>query len=228
MIWIFAFVLLALAALSPAFRRFGLALVGVAILVIIALILVNDRLKKVVPPVTVAPPPVPRQRMMDHDDYVLSMRDQRDPLAAQRIGLSEVRFGDVGPAADTPLIGTQGAEPTVFHEVQARLYNDSKRFTLTNYSYDLTVQDCVAERCTTVYEQSHRGVPLLIPPGQARDVTIALQADPNSGTLPFKLLGKARLQLACSEVRAYQTPEGLQPPDSSSAAGNGTTSWNLP
>ncbi len=179
MIWLFAATLLALAALSPAFRRFGLAFVGVAILVIIALILINDRAKKVAPPLVEArPAPVPRQPMMDHDDYVLSTQDQRDPDAARRIALTEVRFGEVIAVPDMPLIGTDGAAAgATFRAVQARLYNDSKRFTLTNYSYDLTVQDCVLDRCTTVYEHRHRGVPLLIPPNQARDVTITLLPD---------------------------------------------------
>ncbi len=218
MIWIFAAILIALAALSPGFRRFGLALAGVAIILIIILILINDRSKKPSAPMADVPAPAARQKMMDHDEYVLSMQDKKDPDATHRIALTEVRFGEITPAVDTPSAGPPGGATPVFRSVQARLYNDSPRFTLTNYSYDLTVQDCVLERCTTVYEQRQQGLPVLIPPNQARDVTIPLKPDPG-GSIPFKLIGKARIQLTCNDVRAYQTPDGLQPLDASVAAG---------
>lgn len=217
MIWLFAAVLIALAALSPGFRRFGLALAGAAIVIIVVLILINDRGKKSSAPTVDAPvAPAARQKMMDHDEYVISMQDNKDPEAKRRIALTDVRFGEVAPAADTPLPGAPVAAAAPFRSVQARLYNDSTRFTLTNYSYDLSVQDCILERCTTVYEQRQRGLPVLIPPNQARDVNIALKQDPVNDSLPFKLIGKPRIQLTCTDIRAYQTPDGLQPPDAPS------------
>jgi hypothetical protein len=204
LIWIFAIVLIALAVLSPSFRRFGLALAGAAIALIIVLILINDRNKPVSAPVAeVQSTPTPRQKMMDHDEYMIETQDKRDPDAKRRIALSEVRFGEIQAAAAVP--------GGVFQSVQARLYNDSPRFTLTDYSYDLIVQDCVLERCTVVYEQRKQGVPVVIPPMQARDITIWLKPDAVTGSPSFKLLGKAQLQLTATDIRAYQSPESIQP-----------------
>ena len=218
MIWLFATILIALSAFSRGFRRFGLALACAAVVIIVALILINDRVKKVPPPMAERPAAAAHAKMMDHDEYVISVQDKKDPDARYRISLAEVRFGEITPVLDAPLAGALPAAPApAFRSVQARLYNDSGRYTLTNYSYDLIVQDCVADLCTTVYEQGQQGVPLVIPPLQARDVAIALKPDAVSGAAPFKLIGKARIQLTCKDVRAYQTPDGRQPADAPAA-----------
>jgi hypothetical protein len=155
--------------------------------------------------------------MMDHDEYVIERQDKLDPEARTRIPIAEVRFGEIQPAA--------GPQSGTVQSIQARLYNDSKRFTLTNYAYYLVVQDCIpsklqntpSEQCTTVYDQRRRGIPIEIPPNQARDITISIPTNPATFSAPFKLLGKSRIELTATEVRAYQSSGYPQAADGSAA-----------
>jgi hypothetical protein len=217
MVWIFAAVVLLLALLSPRFRKFGLALAGAAILIIVALILFNERNKPSPAPAAIdlKSKPATHGRVSDLDDYLIERQDKDDPEAKNRISLTEVRFGQIKP--------TFGPQANAIQSIQARLYNESKRFSLTNYSYYLVVQDCVETKlhdpstaqCTTVYDQRQRGTPVLVPPSQARDITISIPVDSVTFAPIFKILGEPRIELSATQTRAYRSPEQPQPADAS-------------
>jgi hypothetical protein len=216
MVWIFAAVVLLLALLSTRFRKFGLALAGAAILIIVALILLNERNKPNPAPAAIDPSKAATHgRVSDLDDYLIERQDKDDPEAKNRISLTEVRFGQIKPSF--------GPQANAIQSIQARLYNDSKRFSLTDYSYYLVIQDCVETKphdpstaqCTTVYDQRQRGTPVVVPPSQARDITISIPVDSVTFAPIFKILGEPRIELNPTETRAYQSPEHPQPADAS-------------
>ena len=217
MVWIFAAIVLLLALLSPRFRKFGLVLAGAAILVIVVLILLNERNKPNPAPAAIdsKAKPATHSRISDLDDYLIERQDKDDPEAKSRISLAEVRFGQIKPAF--------GPQANAIQSIQARLYNDSKRFSLTDYSYYLVVQDCVetaphdpsTAECTTVYDQRQHGTPLVVPPNQARDITISIPVDAATFAPTFKILGKPRIELTPTDIRAYRSSEHPQPADSS-------------
>jgi hypothetical protein len=217
MVWIFAAVVFLLALLSPRSRKFGLALAGATIVVIVALILLNERNKPNPAPVAMDSKrsPAIRSRVADLDDYLIERQDKDDPQAKNRISLTEVRFEQIK--------ATFGPQADAIQSIQARLYNDSKRFSLTDYSYYLVVQDCVETKahepstaqCTTVYDQRQRGTPVVIPPNQARDITISIPVDSVTFAPTFKILGKTRIELTPTDTRAYQSSEHPQPTDAS-------------
>ena len=217
MVWIFAAVVLLLAVLSPRFRKFGLALAGATIVIIVALILLNERNKPDPAPAAIDPKarPATHSRIADLDDYLIERQDKDDPEAKNRISLTEVRFGQIKP--------TFGPQANAIQSIQARLYNDSKHFSLTDYSYYLIVQDCVGTepheastaQCTTVYDQRQRGTPVVVPPNQARDITISIPVDSVTFAPTFKILGKPRIELTPTDTRAYRSPEHPQPADAS-------------
>jgi hypothetical protein len=212
MVWIFAAVVLLLALLSPSFRKFGFVLAGAAILVIVVLILLNERNKPNPAPAAIdsKAKPATHSRISDLDDYLIERQDKDDPEAKSRISLAEVRFGQIKP--------TFGPQANAIQSIQARLYNDSKRFSLTDYSYYLVVQDCVETashdpsipECTTVYDQRRHGTPLVVPPNQARDITISIPVDAATFAPTFKILGKPRIELAPTDIRAYRSSEHPQ------------------
>jgi hypothetical protein len=213
MVWIFAAVVLLVAVLSPRFRKFGLALASATIVVIVALILLNERNKPNPAPAAIdsKSKPATHRRVPDLDDYRIERQDRDDPEARNRISPAEARFGQIkaifGPQADA------------IQSIQARLYNDSKHFSLTDYSYYLVVQDCVetkpnepsSAQCTTVYDQRQRGTPVAVPPNQARDITIPIPVDSVTFAPTFKILGKLRIELTPTEIRAYRSSEHPQP-----------------
>ena len=218
MVWIFvAVVFLLLAVLSPGFRKFGLPLAGAAIVIIVALILLNERNKPNPAPAAIdsKSKPATHRRVSDLDDYLIERQDKEDPEAKNRISLTEVRFGQIKPAF--------GPQANAIQSIQARLYNDSKRFSLTDYSYYLVVQDCVETKlrdpstaqCTTVYDQRQRGTPVVVPPSQARDIAISIPVDSVTFAPIFKILGEPRIELSPTETRAYRSPEHPQPADAS-------------
>jgi len=219
MVWIFAGIVLLLALLLPRVRKFGFALAGAAIVIIVALILLNERNKPTATPTAIdakAKPGIHR-RMSDLDDYRIERQDKDDPEAKSRIALAEVRFGQIKP--------TFGPQANAIQSIQARLYNDSKGFSLTDYSYYLVVQDCVettlhdpaTAQCTTVYDQRQRGTPVVVPPHQARDITISIPVDSVTFAPAFKILGEPRIELTPTDTRAYQSTEHPQPVDALAA-----------
>ncbi|MEP6884470.1 MAG: hypothetical protein ABJC66_06960 [Gammaproteobacteria bacterium] len=192
MLWILVLMSLALALVSRQYRKYGLAVVGVAVLAIVAIIVFARQDEAQTP----ASKSVPTQRSqhIDFERSHVAKLDRLDPEAKNRIALAEIRFEQIRPAADS--------EPGSFESIRARLYNDSARFKLTDYGYYLVVQDCLATVCTTIYDQ--RGLEsAAIPANQARDVKIAIRADETPGLPPFKLVGSVNIILSPTETRAF-------------------------
>ncbi len=220
MVWIFvAVVFLLLAVLSPGFRKFGLPLAGAAIVIIVALILLNEQNKPNPAPAATDSKvrPATHGRVRDFDDFLIERQDKDDPEAKNRIPLAQVRFGQLKP--------TFGPQANAIQSIQARLYNDSKKFSLTDYSYYLVIQDCVETKssvpptaeCTTVYDQRQRGPSVVVPPNQARDITISIPVDSATFAPTFKILGEARIELTPTDTRAYRSAEHPQPAEASAA-----------
>ncbi len=201
---VFAAIIVVLAFAPARFRNIGLGIMGALLLVFLVTVIV-DRPAAPPPP----PPAVPRQsdvsaesRKFDFDKYERDQKDKEDPDAKTRIAVSEVRFDQVQ--------SIPGIEAGTIRTVHARIYNDSHKFTLTDYWYYLVIQDCLAEqrtqnaaaRCTTVFDQ-RESVPLSVPPDQARDIVIAIPKD-SANAAPFKLSGSPRIELTATDVRAYR------------------------
>jgi hypothetical protein len=211
--WIFITVVVLLIVLSPKFRKLGLILGAAVIAAIVIIIIGNSQNKPTPAPATADTnsPPATKARLPDPDDYRIEQQDKVDPEAKTRIPLGSVRLVQIEPNFTLP----SGSMQSIY----ARLYNDSQRFTLTDYAYYLTVQDCGTgkspgpspDQCTTVYDQRARRIPLVVPPNQARDITINIPTDAVTQAPPFKILGKARIELAVTETRAYRSTETPQP-----------------
>lgn len=222
--WVLIAIVLLLIVLSPKFRKLGL-IVGAAVIAGIVIIIIGTSQNK--PPAPskpdVQPPPMSKARLPDPDDYRIERQDKEDPEAKTRIPLSSVRLVQVKPNFTLP----SGSMQSIY----ARLHNDSQRFTLTDYAYYLTVQDCMpgtpsgssADQCTTVYDQRARGIPLVVPPNQARDITLYIPTDPVTQAPPFKILGKARVAMTVTDTRAYRSAETPQPAAAPPAAAQPVT-----
>ena len=199
--WIVAAVALALVFTPPRHRKIAFMVVGVLGLVFLAIVLQYRRPPAAPPPAE--PRPAPVSRKFDFDQYERDKKDREDPEAKTRIPPAETHFDQIQAIV--------GLDAGAIQSVHARLYNDSPRYTLTDFSYYLVIQDCLppklndgnAQPCTTVYDQRDT-LSLAVPPDQARDVTIALPRDPHSAALPFKLLGTPRIELTPTDVRSYQ------------------------
>ena len=193
MLWVLVLVSLALAIVSPRYRKYGLVVVGLSIVGIVAIIVLarNDEIPAAAP----SSAPVQRPSRVDFEQAHVEKLDAQDPQARNRINVSEIRFDSITPST--------GTEPGTFESIRARLYNDSTRFALTDYGYYLAVQDCIAGTCTTIYDQ--RGLESAsVPPRQARDVKIAIRSGETQRLPAFKLLGTPKIILSPSETRAYQ------------------------
>jgi hypothetical protein len=194
MLWVLVLVSLALAIVSPKYRKYGLVVVGLSIVGIVAIIVLarNDA----IPAPTPSGAPIQQSQRVDFEQSHIEKLDRMDPEAKNRINVSEIRFDSIAPST--------GTEPGTFESIRARLYNDSTRFALSDYGYYLAVQDCIAQTCTTIYDQ--RGLESAsVPPRQARDVKIAIRTGETQRLPAFKLLGTPKVILVPSETRAYQT-----------------------
>jgi hypothetical protein len=191
MLWIVVFVLVALAFLFPKTRAFSLSAIGVAIFAIVAIVVVAKRDEPVA--VVAAAPRAVEQRPVDFERFHIENLDKADPEAKNRIRVAEIRFDQIRAEA--------GAERGSIGRIVARLYNDSATFTLTDYGYDLVVQDCIRAVCTTVFEQ-HGLSAASVPPNQARDVEIAVRDGNTRDLPPIKILGTANILLTPSATRA--------------------------
>ena len=142
MLWIVVLVLVALALLSPKTRSFSLSAIGVAIIAIVTMVIIAKREE---PPAPGGGAPAVEQRPVDFERFLVEKLDKEDPEAKNRIRVEEIRFDQVRaqPGAQRGSIGT----------VVARLYNDSRTYTLTDYGYYLVVQDCIKALCTAVFDQ---------------------------------------------------------------------------
>ena len=155
MLWVLVLVSLALAIVSPKYRKYGLVVVGLSIVGIVAIIVLarNDEIPAAAP----SSVPLERPSRVDFEQSHVEKLDAEDPQAKNRIKVSEIRFDSIIPST--------GTEPGTFESIRARLYNDSTRFALTDYGYYLAVQDCIAGTCTTIYDQ--RGLESAsVPPSQ--------------------------------------------------------------
>ena len=192
MLWVLFLVSLATAIMSRKYRKYGLAGIGLAVVVIVTVILLL-RKDEIAPP-SAASVTAPHSKHIDFEQSHVQKLDQEDPEAKHRIQLSQIRFEQISPSADM--------EPGTFESIRVRLYNDSASFALTDYGYYLAVQDCMAKICTTIYDQ--RGLEsAAVPAGQARDVKIEIRAGETHGSPPFKLLGTPKIILLPTETRAY-------------------------
>jgi hypothetical protein len=193
MLWILILVSIAFAIASRKYRKYGLILVGFAVMMIVAVIVLVK--KDEIPTPALPSLPAQRSKRVDFEQLHVEKLDKEDPEAKNRIDVSEIRFDQIRPSSNS--------EPGTIESVRARLYNDSARFTLTDYAYYLVIQDCVAKTCTTIYDQ--RGLAsALVPANQARDVMIEIRAAETRESPRFKLLGTPQIILTASGTRAYK------------------------
>jgi hypothetical protein len=194
MLWILVFILVALAFQFPKTRTFSLSAIGVAIVAIVVIVVLAKRGESI--PLGAAAPPTIAQKPVDFERFHVENLDKADPEAKNRIRVAEIRFDQIRaePGVDRGSIGT----------IVARLYNDSATYTLTDYSYDLVVQDCIRAVCTTIFEQ-HGQSAASVPPNQARDVQIAIRGVSARDLQPIKILGTANILLTPVATRAQLT-----------------------
>lgn len=194
MLWVLVLVSLALAIVSRKYRKYGLVVIGFAVVAIVTVIVLARKSEILTSASTAVP--AQHSKRVDFEQLHVEKLDKEDPEGKNRIAVAEIRFDQISPSA--------GSEPGTFESIRARLYNASARFALTDYGYYLAVQDCIATACTTIYDQ--RGLEsAAIPANQARDVKIAIRASETQVSLPFKLLGTPKIILLPSETRAYTT-----------------------
>jgi hypothetical protein len=191
MLWIVVLILVALAFLFPKTRAAGLSAIGVVILAIVVIVVMAKRGEPVAP--RSAAPTVAEQKPVDFERFHIENLDQADPEAKNRIRVAEIRFDQIRVE--------DGAERGSIARIVARLYNDSPTYTLTDYGYDLVVQDCIKAVCTTVFDQ-HGVSGASVPPNQARDVEIAIRAGSTRDQPPIKILGTAHILLTPVATRA--------------------------
>jgi hypothetical protein len=191
MLWIVVLILVALAFLFPKTRSFSLSAIGVAIVAIVSILVIAKRGE----PVTLgaAAPPAVEQKPVDFERFHVEKLDKVDPEAKNRIRVEEIRFDQIRAEA--------GAERGSIATIVARLYNDSATYTLTDYGYNLVVQDCIKAVCTTVFDQ-HGLSSVSVPPNQARDVRIAIRDGSTRDVSPIKILGTANFLLTPVATRA--------------------------
>jgi hypothetical protein len=193
MLWILILVSIAFAIASRKYRKYGLIVIGFAVMMIVAVIVLVK--KDEIPTPALPSLPAQRSKRVDFEQLHVEKLDKEDPEAKNRIDVSEIRFDQIRPSSNS--------EPGTIESIRARLYNDSARFTLTDYAYYLVVQDCVAKICTTIYDQ--RGLAsALVPANQARDVLIEIRAAETRESPRFKLLGTPQIILTASGTRAYK------------------------
>src|SRR5271170_2655432 len=191
MLWIVVFVLVALAFLFPKTRAFSLSAIAVAIVAVVVIVVFAKRGEPVAL-VTAAPQAV-EKKPVDFESFHLEKLDKADPQAKNRIRVAEIRFDQIH--------AEPGAERGSIATIVARLYNDSSTYTLTDYGYDLVVQDCIRAVCTTVFDQ-HGPSAASVPPNQARDVKIQIRDEGTRDVPPIKILGTANILLTPTATRA--------------------------
>jgi hypothetical protein len=192
MLWIVVFILVALALLFPKTRAISLSAIGVAIVAIVAIVIIAKRGEPVALGVITASRAI-EQQPVDFERFHVENLDKADPEAKNRIRATEIRFVQIR--------AEDGAERGSIGTIVARLYKDSPTYTLTDYGYDLVVQDCIGAVCTTVFDQ-HGLSAASVPPNQARDVKIAIRAGSTRDQPPIKILGTANILLTPDDTRA--------------------------
>jgi hypothetical protein len=191
MLWILVLILVALSFLFPKTRSFSLSAIGVAIVAVVSIIVIAKRGEPL--PLEATTTPAAERKPVDFERFHVDKMDKADPEAKNRIRMEEIRFDQIRiePGAERGSIGT----------IEARLYNDSATYTLTDYGYYLVVQDCVRAVCTAVFDQ-HGLSAVSVPPNQARDVEIAIRDGSTRDVPPIKILGTANILLTPVATRA--------------------------
>jgi len=190
-LWIVVLILAALAFLFPKTRAFSFSAIAVAIVAVVVIVVFAKRGGPVA--LVSAASPAVEKKPIDFERFHIENLDRADPEAKNRIRVAEIRFDQIR--------AEPGAERGSIGRIVARLYNDSATYTLTDYGYDLVVQDCIRAVCTTVFDQ-HGLSAASVPPNQARDVEIAIR-DGNTRDLPaIKILGSANILLTPTATRA--------------------------
>jgi hypothetical protein len=195
-LWLVVLILVALAFLFPKTRALSFSAVSVAIVAIVVIIVIAKS-GDPIPTPTVAAPAI-QQRPVDFERFRIEKLDKADPEAKSRIPVAQIRFDQIRaePGAERGSIGT----------LVARLYNNSATYTLTDYEYDLEVQDCINGVCTTLFKQ-HGQAAVSVPPNQARDVRIAIEAGSSRDRPAIKILGTANFLLTPAATRAQATTQ---------------------
>jgi hypothetical protein len=194
LLWVLVLASLALAIVSSKYRNYALIAVGAAVTAIVTIIVIAGKNEVVAPPSSSTP--IQHSKRVDFEALHIEKFDKEDPEAKTRIGVSEIRFDQIRPFP--------GADTHTIESIRARLYNSSARIGLTDYAYYLVVQDCVANVCTTIYDQ--RGwASATVPAGQARDVMIEIHAGETRESPTFQLLGAPKIILSPSDTRAYKS-----------------------
>ena len=188
------FILVALAFLFPKTRAFGLSAIGLAIVAIGLIVVIAKREEPAA--LGTAVPPAVEQKPVDFERFHIENLDKADPEAKNRIHVAEIRFDQLRAEA--------GVERGSIGKIVARLYNDSATYTLTDFGYDLVVQDCISAVCTTVFDQ-HGLSAASVPPNQARDVEIAIRDGNTRDLPPIKILGTVNVLLTPVATRAQLT-----------------------
>ena len=190
-LWIVVLILAALAFLFPKTRAFSFSAIAVAIVAVVVIVVFAKRGGPVA--LVSAASPAVEKKPIDFERFHIENLDRADPEAKNRIRVAEIRFDQIR--------AEPGAERGSIGRIVARLYNDSATYTLTDYGYDLVVQDCISPVCTTVFDQ-HGLSAASVPPNQARDVQIAIR-DGNARDLQVtKILGTANILLTPAATRA--------------------------
>ena len=191
MLWILVLILVALSFLFPKTRSFSLSAIGVGIVAIVSIIVIAKRGEPL--PLEATATPAAERKPVDFERFHVEKMDKADPEAKSRIRLEQIRFDQIRVEA--------GAERGSIGTIEARLYNDSPTYTLTDYGYYLVVQDCVGAVCTPVFDQ-HGLSAVSVPPNQARDVEIAIRDGSTRDVPPIKILGTANILLTPVATRA--------------------------
>jgi hypothetical protein len=190
-LWIVVFILVALAFLYPKTRAVSLSAIAVAIVAIVVIVVFAKRGEPVA--LVTAAPPVVEKKPIDFERFHIEKLDKADPEAKNRIRVAEIRFDQIH--------AEPGAERGSIATIVARLYNDSATYALTDYGYDLVVQDCIGAVCTTIFDQYGQSA-ASVPPNQARDVQIAIRGGNAHDLQPIKILGTANILLTPAATRA--------------------------
>jgi hypothetical protein len=119
--------------------------------------------------------------------YFLITEKVEESASKTRIAPGEVELVDVR------LVSSLGNE----YNLQGRVRNRSARYTLSDFSLKVTLEDCTHESaCDVVYQESRSPLVGLVPPGQARDFEIL-----GIGSYDMRLKGSLKWYYSLAEVR---------------------------
>jgi hypothetical protein len=86
------------------------------------------------------------------------------------------------------------------YDLQGRVRNRSSKYTLSGFTLQVTLEDCVDENtCDVVYQKGESAFTDAVPPGQARDFQIT-----GIGDYEMRLKGSLKWHYALTEVRARE------------------------